>query len=93
MGVAASLQLWRASEDHVLPHPFYAEAVRAALPTQPDYRVAQGADHFDFLPPCSDRAKAVMGLLCASPPGFDRAAFHAEFNKAVVDFFRRRLGE
>ena len=29
------LQLWRAEDDHVLPQPDYAEAVRGALPTQP----------------------------------------------------------
>ena len=41
------IQLWRAEEDVVLPHPRYAEAARKALPEAPDYRVVANADHFD----------------------------------------------
>jgi predicted dienelactone hydrolase len=29
--------------------------------------------------------------ICRDPAGFDRAAFHREFNAAVVAFFRARL--
>jgi predicted dienelactone hydrolase len=31
---------------------------------------------------------AAVPAICASAPGFDRAAFHARFNAAVVAFFR-----
>jgi hypothetical protein len=30
--------------------------------------------------------------VCASRPGFDRTAFHAQFNAALVEFYRRTLG-
>ena len=33
--VRQPVQLWRAEDDQVLPHPYYAEAVRLALPNHP----------------------------------------------------------
>jgi predicted dienelactone hydrolase len=29
--------------------------------------------------------------ICADAPGFDRAAFHKDFNAAILAFFRRHL--
>jgi len=31
--------------------------------------------------------------ICADDPGFDRAAFHRDFNAQVLAFFRRQLTE
>ena len=89
--VTAPVQLWRAAEDQVLPDPFYASTVRANLPKAPDYHVVAGAGHFDFLTPCNAQGMATAGFICASAPGFDRAAFHADFDKAVVGFFKTNL--
>lgn len=90
-GVRMPMQLWRAEFDHVLPDPDYAEAVRIALPTPPEYHVVKNADHFDFLPPCpAPLAKAVPDI-CEERPGFDRAAFHTAFDRDVVAFFERTL--
>lgn len=77
--------------DEILPSPFYAEAARDALPNPPEYRVAEGARHFDFLPPCSERLAAMAPAICAPTPGFDRAAFQARFNVEVIRFFRETL--
>lgn len=85
------LQLWRAEFDHILPQPDYAEAVDRDLPVRPDYRVVANADHFDFLAPCSQALRAVAPDICVSRPGFDRTAFHAEFDRAVVAFFDAHL--
>ncbi len=90
--VTQPLQLWRAADDHVLPHPDYAQAVRDALPTPPEYHVVPGADHYDFLPPCNELLRRNAPVICASPAGFDRAAFHETFNREVVAFFVRTLG-
>jgi predicted dienelactone hydrolase len=30
-------------------------------------------------------------MICKSAPGFDRAAFHASFDRAVVAFFEANL--
>lgn len=89
--VTQPVQLWRAENDHVLPHPFYAQAVHDALPTPPDYRVVAHADHFDFMPPCSPMLAANAPMICQPTPGLDRAAFHTDFNRDVVAFFERTL--
>jgi len=89
--VSVPIQLWRAEDDTVLPHPWYVEPVRAALPKPLDYREAPKAGHFDFLAPCTPRFAAMAPPLCSSQPGFDRVAFHREFNAAVVGFFKVAL--
>jgi predicted dienelactone hydrolase len=89
--VTVPVQLWRAAEDHILPHPDYAEAVRIALPSPPEYHVVENADHFDFLAPCTDLLRQVAPVICVSRPGFDRVAFHQSFNAEVVRFFKQTL--
>ncbi len=85
------IQLWRDLDDHILPNPDYAEAVRANLPTPPEMHLVEHADHFDFLAPCSARLSTVAPEICRSEPGFDRTAFHTVFNREVVRFFREKL--
>lgn len=89
--VTQPVQLWRAGQDRVLPHPFYAQAVHDALPTPPEYHVVEAADHFDFLPPCSPQLEAAAPIICQPTPGLDRATFHVTFNAEVVAFFTRTL--
>jgi predicted dienelactone hydrolase len=89
--VTMPVQLWRAADDVILPYPFYADAVRAALPTAPEMHVVPHAGHFDFLAPCPDTLVKIAPQICSSEPGFDRVAFHTTFNKQVVAFFRRTL--
>jgi predicted dienelactone hydrolase len=90
-GVHVPVQLWRAEDDPVLPHPFYAEAVRQDLPTPPEMHVVPHAGHYDFISPCPPAMAARLPEICVSEPGFDRTAFHVRFNRAVVEFFRRTL--
>lgn len=89
--LTAPLQLWRAENDQILPDPDYATAVRARLPKAPDYHLAAGAGHFDFLAPCNAENQASAAFICSSTPGFDRAAFHRDFDRAVVGFFEAQL--
>jgi len=49
------------------------------------------AGHFAFLAPCTLALAAVAPEICYDPEGFDRAAFHREFNPAVVTFFNGKL--
>lgn len=86
-GVTQPVQLWQAGADQILPAPFYAEPVRDALPRTPEYHRAEGAGHFDFLPPCSAQLAAAAPIICVPTPGFDRAAFHDRLNAEVVRFF------
>ena len=89
--VEIPVQLWRAEDDVILPHPRYAEAVRRALPQAPDYQVVQKAGHFDFLAPCSVALFNIAPVICKSDPAFDRVAFHQTFNTSVVNFFGKNL--
>jgi predicted dienelactone hydrolase len=89
--VKAPVQLWAAEFDHVLPVADYAAAVRANLPVAPDFHLVANADHFDFLAPCSEALRQRAAEICASRPGFDREAFHVQFNQAVVAFFDTHL--
>ncbi|MET0962963.1 MAG: dienelactone hydrolase [Noviherbaspirillum sp.] len=89
--VRIPVQLWRAEDDTLLPHPWYAEAVRNSLPAAPEYHVVPKAGHFDFLPSCSERLAAIAPQICTSQQGFDRGAFHERFNAEVVAFFNKTL--
>jgi predicted dienelactone hydrolase len=90
-GVKIPVQLWRAGEDRILPAPFYADAVKAALSTNTEFHDVPHADHFDFLAPCND--PKIAPQICTSSDGFDRKAFHVRFNQDVVRFFRKHLGQ
>jgi predicted dienelactone hydrolase len=90
-GVTIPVQLWRADDDRILPAPFYADAVRAALPRVPEFHPVPNAGYFDFLAPCTD--PAARPELCESVPGFDRAAFHTAFNAQVVRFLAAALAD
>jgi predicted dienelactone hydrolase len=83
-GVRVPVQLWSAADDRHQPHPYYDEPVRADLPHAPEYHVVANAGHYDFLPPCDARLTRMRPEICNSQPGFDRAAFHEQFNAEVV---------
>jgi predicted dienelactone hydrolase len=89
--VRQPVQLWRAADDNVLPHPYYAEAVRLTLPAPPEMHVVPHAGHYDFLAPCSVALARQVPAICHSEPGFDRERFHERFDRNVVAFFRRTL--
>jgi predicted dienelactone hydrolase len=89
--VSVPIQLWRAENDTINPNKWYADIVRDALPKPPEDHLVVNAGHFDFLAPCVDALAKIAPEICASAPGFDRAAFHDEFNKALVAFFKAQL--
>jgi predicted dienelactone hydrolase len=66
--------------------------VANSLPGKPDVHVVP-AGHFAFLAPCSPELAAAVPRICTdNPMGFDRAAFHRDFNADVIAFFRSHLG-
>lgn len=89
--ITMPVQLWQAGEDAVLPAPYYAEPVRAALPRPPEFHRVEGAGHYDFQAPCTEVLARAVPAICTSRPGFDRAAFHAQFNAEVVRFLTEAL--
>ena len=89
--VTIPIQLWRGDSDEILPQPNYAQAVYDRLPVKPEYHVVPNAGHFAFLAPCTPALAARVPEICHDPEGFDRAAFHREFNPSVVAFFKANI--
>ena len=91
--VTVPIQLW-ASEyggDGVTPDS--VAAVRRNLPAPPDWHTAQNAAHFGFLAPCSPAQLVANSEVCRDGHGFDRVAFHADFDAKVLAFFQLHLGK
>ena len=85
--VEIPVQLWGGADDRHQPAPFYEDAVRDALPGEPEFHRVEGAGHYAFLSPCPP----ALAAICTDQPGFDRAAFQRRFNREVVAFFQRAL--
>lgn len=89
--VRIPVQLW-ASEfggDGVQPHS--VDIVDKNLPTKHEYHVVPNSGHFAFLAPCPPALVAELPRICADAGGFDRTAFHRQFNADVLAFFRAQL--
>ena len=86
--VKVPVQLWASERggDGVVPHD--VAAVDGNLPAKHEYRVVANAGHFAFVPPCPPAAAPEF---CTDAPGFDRTAFHAQFNADVLAFFQTHL--
>jgi predicted dienelactone hydrolase len=87
------LQFWRAelATAGVDVDPQGTARVARSLPGKPDIHTV-AASHFVFLAPCSPELAASLPRICNdAPAGFDRVAFHREFNADVIRFFREHL--
>jgi predicted dienelactone hydrolase len=89
--VKIPVQLWRAAADRNAPDAWNSAVVAGGLPTAPDLHVVPNANHYAFLPPCTETLRQFVAFICADEPGFDRAAFHQQFNREVVVFFEKNL--
>jgi predicted dienelactone hydrolase len=86
--VTAEVQLWNGVQDHNVPYETNEAVVRRLLSTPPEYHAVSGAAHFSFLAPCPSW---LFPLICEDATGFDRAAFHRDFNNSVVAFYKAQL--
>jgi predicted dienelactone hydrolase len=85
------VQLW-ASElggDGVQPHS--VDIVDKNLPAKHEYHVVPNSGHFAFLAPCPPAMAAALPYICKDAAGFDRTAFHRQFNADVLAFFQVQL--
>jgi predicted dienelactone hydrolase len=73
--VAATVQLWEADDDRIVPNRWSAENIEASLPSPPQLRLVPSADHFAFIAPCSAALAERVPEICQDPPGFDRPPF------------------
>jgi predicted dienelactone hydrolase/intracellular septation protein A len=92
-GVTAPVQLWQGEADQIAAQRSSFDLIRANLPAPPETHIVPLAGHFAFLPPCSRELTDMAPEVCRDAPGFDRAAFHRDFNAAIVAFFSKELGE
>ena len=90
-GIQISLLIWRSEFGGAGVDPKGTTHTADNLPGKPDVHTV-AADHFAFLPPCPPPLAAAVPRICTDvPAGFDRAAFHREFNASVVGFLREHL--
>jgi predicted dienelactone hydrolase len=89
-GIQIPLQVWRSEQGGPGADATGTARVASILPGKPDIHVIP-AGHYGFLPPCSPQFAANLPRLCTDPPGFDRTAFHHDFDARVVRFFRGHL--
>ena len=90
--VTVPIQLWQAENDELATH-HNIKAVRDALPAAPEYHVIPNAGHFAIMAPCTERQVQLSPKICTDPEGFNRVAFHKEFNARIVEFYDRHLAK
>jgi predicted dienelactone hydrolase len=90
--VKAPIQMWSSDRGGMGARPEDVASVAKNLPNYPDFHRVANSAHLSFLFPCSEAvAKVLPPIVCTDPPGFDRAAFHREFNARVLEFLRQNL--
>jgi predicted dienelactone hydrolase len=89
--VKIPVQLWASDYggDGVPPHA--SDIVDQNLSSRHEYHVVPNSGHFAFLAPCPSALIAQLPQLCVDTGGFDRIAFHRQFNADVLAFFRAQL--
>jgi predicted dienelactone hydrolase len=91
--IRVPLQLW--SSDPKLAANYVSGCcglgIRSRLPSNPDFHLVSNAIHFSFPPPCSPAEVKAFPRICVDAPGFDQAAFHKDFNAAIISFLRGHL--
>jgi predicted dienelactone hydrolase len=88
--IKVPVQLWASERGGfgVLLHDI--AALDANLSAKHEYHVVPNAGHLAF-GLCSPALVKERPELCVDAPGFDRVAFHAQFNGDVLAFFRKWL--
>ncbi len=91
--VTAPIQLWSSDRGGMGVRPEDVAAVKSHLPIAPDFHRLPNSAHLSFQFPCSTEEAKAMSFVCTDPPDFDRAAFHRTLNTAMLEFFRKQLGQ
>jgi predicted dienelactone hydrolase len=87
-GVKVPVQLWALERGNPFVTPASTAALNRNLPAKHEYRVVPNAVHDAFWI-CPAFLKDLSE--CTDAPGFDRAAFHKQFNADVLTFFSAQL--
>jgi predicted dienelactone hydrolase len=89
--VKVPVQLWNAEHGGDGVEPEDVAMVDKSLRARHEYHFVRNAGHFVFLAPCPADLATRRPELCVDPPGFDRVAFHKQFNADVLAFFQANL--
>jgi predicted dienelactone hydrolase len=90
-GIKIPLQIWRSELGGNGVGAKSTALTASQLPGTPEIHTVP-AGHFAFLAPCSPELATAIPRICTDDPsGFDRAAFHRDFDASVVRFFREHL--
>lgn len=92
-GATVPVQLWQGENDEIAVKQLSFDIIKANLPSPPETHLVPLAGHFAFLAPCSKALADAAPEVCRDSAGFDRAAFHHEFNAAIVAFFGKQLSK
>lgn len=87
--VQIPIQLWAAEKDDRAPATTNTRPLLEGLPARPEYYLVESADHFAFSRPCEPEDRNRRS--CKGSTGFDREAFHEQFNRKIVEFLNRAL--
>jgi predicted dienelactone hydrolase len=90
--VKVPVQLWHAEGDEQSPNRWNSDVVRELLHVSEEH-TAPGTGHYAFLAPCNAALASAVPAICEDAPGFDRSAFHRDFDNEVIAFFKARLDE
>ena len=91
-GVKAPILLWTAEHDSWTPG-FHGDLIKAGVAAQDqvEHRIAKGGGHFAFLSPFPEAMRSPAFAPSQDPAGFDRALFHEELNRGVLEFLTRQF--
>lgn len=89
--IKVPVQLWSSEHGGAGVSVEGVAIIDQGLPLKPDYHVVPNAGHWAFLAPCSSEQTKAFPRSCVDAPGFDRVAFHKEFNAGVLAFFQKHL--
>src|SRR5262249_48124514 len=88
--VSVPLQLWTSEQGGRGASAEATQNIGNALPSKTNVNIVRNAAHFVFLAPCA--AEGAKPEFCADGAGFDRTAFHTQFNASLIAFFRQHFG-
>ncbi len=93
--ISVPVQYWASERGGDGVSPNDAAIIVNNLSVKAEYHLVPKTGHFDYLPPCTAKFAALTAEddpeLCTSKPGFDRAAFHKDFNARIINFFQVNL--
>jgi predicted dienelactone hydrolase len=89
--IRVPVQLWGSERGGDGVEPKTVADLDKELPEAHEYHAVPNSGHFAFLMPCPADLAAIRPEFCDDAAGFDRVAFHKQFNADVLAFFRSHL--